>query len=170
MSAPNKTLLSQPLAAGTAHCVARPKIWRYMYRAMKNLSKLIFLSVLLLVAQVGHSDSITLYEPSEIALSSKEAKKLGFKPSISKGLAADAEVSMVVELPNEIDGVPIRNVVARLFHKELSISTHSVLVGEGEGGKKQAWVNLNRAVVTRVELFFHGGYKKYVVSFDPKNI
>ena len=137
---------------------------------MKNLSRLFFLSVFLLGAQVGYGDSVTLYQPDEIALSSKEAKRMGFKPSISKGLAVDAEVSMIVEFPKEIDGVPINSVVARLFHKELSISTHSNSVGTSEDGNKQAWVNLNRAVVTRVELFFHGGYKKYVVSIDPKNI
>ena len=113
-------------------------IWQ---EEMKNLYKVIMLCTFLLGAHLGYCDSEALYEPGEIQLSSKEAKKLGFSPYISKGQALDAEVSMIVNFPKEINGEPVKNVIVRLFHNELSISTHSVSVGSDEDGNKQAWVN-----------------------------
>lgn len=113
-----------------------------------------------------YADSVVLYDPEEIVLDERQATNLGFKPYIRPSAAFDDEVSMIVNFPGEIDGEDFKIAVARLFQNELSITTNKVAHGENGQGQRQVWINLNRAVVSKVKVFFTYGYKKYVITYE----
>ncbi len=62
----NKALLSQPSAAGTAHCVVRPKAWRYAKEQyMKMIYKSLFILFTLYIQASyaeGVADNLTVYQ------------------------------------------------------------------------------------------------------------
>ena len=137
---------------------------------MKSIVVKFMFLVMLSICGFVHADSITLYDPEKITLSETKAIKLGFKPYIRLGAKFDSEITMSVNFPNEIDGTAFKNATVRLFKNELSITTHTVVNGQDESGKRQVYVNLNRAVVSKVKLFFIYGYKKYVVTYELNSI
>ena len=88
----------------------------------------------MLLPVVASADSITVFTDGRVQLSKDEIRELGFEAKFSYELPRDQENLLIVTVPKTIDGRKFVDVRARLFSKNLRITTFEASTTKNEAG------------------------------------
>ena len=139
----------------------------YAMRLIRQLP----LILTMLLPVVASADSITVFTDGRVQLSEDEIRELGFEAKFSYELPRDQENLLIVTVPQKINGRDFVNVQARLFSKNLSMTTFEASTSKNEAGDNLVRINVNPTIVTRVKLLLkYKGSSKYEVNIELNGI
>jgi hypothetical protein len=139
----------------------------YAMRLIRQLP----LILIMLLPVVASADSITVFTDGRVQLSKDEIRELGIEAKFSYELPRGQENLLIVTVPKKIDGREFVDVRARLFSKNLSITSFEVSTSKNEAGDNLVRINVNPTIVTRVKLLLkYKGSSKYEVNIELNGI